>query len=98
FKEIAEKMYTRTPIVDTLKTLKTTDDKAIQNFEKYHELAQNNKVELPDVVGLSAMDAVPLLENMGWNVQLNGNGIIAAQSVIARKGSKKNRIVKLTAK
>lgn len=98
FKEIAEKMYTRTPIVDTLKTLITTDNKASQNFEKYYELAQKTKIELPDVIGLSAMDAIPLLENIGWNVELNGNGIIAAQSVIADKEIKKNGIVKLIAK
>src|SRR5690625_1373418 len=98
FKEIAEKMYTRRPIVDTLKTLMTTNNKAAENFEKYYELAQQTKTELPDVIGLSAMDAVPLLENMGWNVQLNGSGIIAAQAVVAREEIKKDRIVKLTAK
>ncbi len=97
FKEIAEKMYTRTPQVDTVKTLITHNINIEKNFEKYFELLHKEKNIMPNVVGLSAMDALPLLENMGVNAELNGSGIITNQSIVEGKEITENSIVKLIA-
>ena len=41
---------------------------------------------MPNVIGLPAMDAVSLLENMGMRVQISGTGSVKSQSV--NKGTK----------
>ena len=97
FKEIAEKMYTRTPQIDTVKTLITHNINVEQDFEKYFELLQKEKNIMPNLIGLSAMDALPLLENMGVNAKLDGNGIITNQSIVEGREIGENAIVKLTA-
>lgn len=86
FKEIAEKMYTRTPIVDTLKTLEVRNIKTEENYTKYFELNQNEENIMPDVVGLPIMDALPLLENLGLQTKIDGSGSITRQSI--PKGTK----------
>jgi len=97
FKEIAEKMYNRTPQVDTVKTLITDNIKVEEDFEKYFTLLQEEKNTMPNVVGLSAMDALPLLENIGIKTQLDGSGVIARQSIVAGEKINENSIVKLIA-
>src|SRR5699024_9805816 len=58
FKEIAEKIYTRTPQSDTLQTYSHRNDRVEESFDKYYGLAKEEKI-MPEVVGLPAMDAVP---------------------------------------
>ena len=52
---------------------------------------------VPDLTGMNVMDAVYLVESMGWKVQFNGRGLVESQSVKAgtklEKG--KNIILKL---
>ncbi|MDR0229331.1 MAG: PASTA domain-containing protein [Flavobacteriaceae bacterium] len=38
---------------------------------------------MPDVVGMYAIDALPLLENLGLKVQVKGKGKVKSQSVSA---------------
>src|SRR5690625_1614725 len=97
-KEIAEKMYTRTPIVDTLKTMLVQNEEVNKNYEQYFELIRKREEhQLPNVKGLPVIDAIPLLENLGWNVQLDGKGIVAAQAVELVNNNKEDKIIKLIA-
>ena len=50
---------------------------------------------MPSVIGLPAMDAVSLLENMGLRVRLIGNGIVKKQSIEKGQKIKKNQTVVL---
>jgi len=41
------------------------------------------------------MDAIPLLENLGLKVQVNGDGIVKSQSITAGQKIKSNQKVNL---
>ena len=41
--------------------------------------------EVPNVTGMSGMDALSLLENIGLEVRLVGNGTVAKQSLKKEK-------------
>ncbi|MDB9720731.1 transpeptidase family protein [Winogradskyella sp.] len=83
FKRIAQKIYTDTPIIDEVKSLAFNSVTANKDFESYFKKAQDYKALMPSVVGMPAMDAVALLENLqvNVNVKLNGGGVVKAQSV-----------------
>ncbi|WP_343796784.1 penicillin-binding protein [Gaetbulibacter jejuensis] len=99
FKKIAQKIHTDTPLVDEVETLELVDTKTKSDFDTYFELAQKYKTIMPDVVGMSAMDALALLENMDVEVKvkLNGSGIVKKQSVDKSIKLKKNQVIVLEA-
>lgn len=81
FKEIAQKIYTTTPIdkqsvEDTIQFAEI--DKA---YQKYNSLLSKNYTIVPNVKGMSAMDALSLLENLGLKVKINGVGKVQSQSL-----------------
>ncbi|WP_299060362.1 penicillin-binding protein [uncultured Polaribacter sp.] len=81
FKEIAQKIYTTTPIdrqsVDDQVAFTAIDDK----FEKYNYKLNKEYSKIPDVKGMSGMDALSLLENIGLKVKLTGVGNVSSQSL-----------------
>ena len=72
FKEIAQKIYTSTPIKDDI-VKENFSSEIIQNlytsFNK--EITENNDI-IPNVTGMPAMDAISLLENFGLIVEVRG--------------------------
>ena len=81
FKEIAQKIYTTTPI-----DKQSVDDKVefavLENrYKEFDEIIQKTYNKIPDVVGMSAMDALSLLENIGLKVKLYGVGKVKSQSL-----------------
>ena len=99
FKKIAQKIFIDTPIVDEVESLEVKNASVEKEFENYFQIAQTYKTIMPNVVGLPAMDALALLENMDINikVKLNGNGFIKTQSVNKNVKLKKNQTVILKA-
>ncbi|WP_045471744.1 penicillin-binding protein [Winogradskyella sp. PG-2] len=99
FKRIAQKIYTDTPIIDEVKTLDFDNSLVNQDFESYYENARKYKALMPSVVGMPAMDAIALLENLQVNVKvkLNGNGIIKKQSVGRHQKLQPNQTIVLEA-
>ncbi|WP_242091828.1 penicillin-binding protein [Aestuariivivens sediminicola] len=99
FKKIAQKIFTDTPIIDEVKTLEVKSELAEQEYEHYFKIAQKYKTIMPNVVGLPAMDALSLLENMQVkvNVKLYGNGIVKKQSVGEHIKLSDNQTIVLTA-
>ncbi|MAG88951.1 penicillin-binding protein [Zunongwangia profunda] len=95
FKRIAQKIYTDTPIMDELPSLEVESEAVEKDFEKYYTKVQNEKVLMPNVKGMPAMDAIPLLENLGLKVQVNGDGIVKSQSITAGQKIKSNQKVNL---
>ncbi|WP_100610060.1 penicillin-binding protein [Confluentibacter lentus] len=95
FKKIAQKIFTDTPIVDEVKSLVVKNASAEKEFESYYAAAQTYKTVMPNVVGLPAMDAISLLENMGLKVKLNGSGIVKKQSLTSGQKVNKNQTVVL---
>ncbi|MFL1013052.1 penicillin-binding protein [Flavisericum labens] len=99
FKRIAQKIFTDTPIIDEVQTLEVKVGEVENEFESYFETAQTYKTIMPNVVGLPAMDALALLENMQVNlkVKLNGSGIIKTQSINKDTKLKSNQTIVLKA-
>ncbi len=83
FKRIAQKIFTDTPITDEVETLEVQNASVEKEFQSYYQTAQTYKTIMPNVVGLPAMDAVSLLENMDVDVQvkITGTGIVKRQSI-----------------
>jgi cell division protein FtsI (penicillin-binding protein 3) len=86
FKEIAQKIYTTTPIDN-----QSVDDKieftSIQNqYNNYNKIINKEHTKVPNVQGMSGMDALSLLENIGLKVKISGVGKVQNQSI--KKGEK----------
>jgi cell division protein FtsI (penicillin-binding protein 3) len=86
FKEIAQKIFTTTPIdiqsVDDELALEVIDTQ----YHKFDQIQNKKYSEIPDVKGMEGMDALSLLENIGLNVKIYGVGKVKFQSL--RKGEK----------
>ncbi len=85
FNKIAHKIYSETPVQDEI-ILKNELVSFDKNYEKYYKKVNTNYKSMPNVKNMSGMDAIPLLENLGFSVNAKGNGKVKEQSVKA--GSK----------
>lgn len=95
FKAIAQKIFTDTPLIDEVETLDFKNSIVNRDFEEYYKVTQSYKTIMPSVVGMPAMDAIPLLENMGLKVKINGIGVVKGQSIEKGEKVKKNQTVVL---
>ena len=93
FKSIAQKIFTDTPLVEEIKNLNVQHASVEHEFENYFKTAQTYKTIMPNVVGLPAMDAIALLENIGLKVNISGTGVVRSQSVAQGEKIKKNQTV-----
>ena len=55
-------------------------------YQEYYKHVQKEHNVVPDVNGMSGMDAISLLENLGLKVKFDGTGSVVKQSI--NKGSK----------
>ena len=83
FKRIAQKIYTDTPLIDEVNSLDYKNQIVVKSFEKFNSVTNTYKTIMPNVVGMPAMDAIAVLENMEIDIKvtLNGSGVIKKQSV-----------------
>lgn len=86
FKRIAQKIFTVSPELVEVSDINEKDELVIADYELYYEKLQNESITIPNVVGMAGMDAVSLLENIGLNVKIVGNGTVNKQSL--KSGSK----------
>lgn len=91
FKEIAQKVYTTTPINNQTVTNDvyfTAIDKAYNSF---NQRLNKEHTKVPNVKGMNGMDAISLLENIGLKVSVQGFGKVQNQSikkgVLLKKGA-----------
>lgn len=85
FKSIAHKIYTNSPQIDEVRELGDDKDETEKSYESYYVRAQKRSETVPDVMGMSGMDAIPLLENLGLKVRVTGNGRVKKQSISGGK-------------
>ncbi|WP_189360399.1 penicillin-binding protein [Algibacter mikhailovii] len=99
FKRVAKKIYTDTPLVDEVASLEVQAVDVNEDYENFYHTAQTYKTIMPNLIGMPAMDAIVLLENMqvDLNVKLEGHGIVKAQSINKNKKLKSNQTVVLRA-
>ena len=92
FKAIAEEVYLSMPeAIEPQKGIATWQDDKIENRE--NALKKNY---IPNLQGLTAMQAVSLLENYGLNVKVNGSGKVREQVPAIGSVLRKNMTIELT--
>ncbi|WP_417799703.1 penicillin-binding protein [Tenacibaculum sp.] len=81
FKEIAQKIYTSTAINNQFVSDEISEEALDNEYQEYYQKLRKYKTIMPKVIGMSGMDAVALLENMGLKVKFSGVGKVTEQSV-----------------
>jgi cell division protein FtsI (penicillin-binding protein 3) len=93
FKSIAQKIYATNPLIDEIEDMRPEEVELDKNYEKYYAKAQQDYKILPNVKGMSGMDAVALLENLGIEVEVKGYGKVRTQSI--SQGTDLNKVKKI---
>jgi cell division protein FtsI (penicillin-binding protein 3) len=81
FKTIAKKIYTDTPLVDEVNIDKVSEKSLQNSYESFYVKSQKDYKLVPSVIGMSGMDALAFLENLGLKVFIKGNGKVINQSL-----------------
>ncbi|MBD1261850.1 transpeptidase family protein [Maribacter polysiphoniae] len=81
FKSVAQKVYATNPLIDEVEMMKGEDEQLEQSYQKYYAEAQKKYKKVPNVKGMSGMDAISILENLGITVEIKGNGKVKKQSI-----------------
>ncbi|WP_273567852.1 penicillin-binding protein [Maribacter halichondriae] len=93
FKSIAQKIYANNPLIDEVE-MKIAEGAQLEgSHQKYYLEAQKKYNKVPNVQGMSGMDAVSILENLGLKVEIKGNGSVKKQSV--SQGTDINKVEKI---
>ena len=86
FKEIAQKIYTTTPVDKQSVEDKASFEEIEMQYATYDDALSKSYTQIPNVTGMSGMDALSLLENIGLKVEISGVGKVKYQSL--KKGEK----------
>jgi cell division protein FtsI (penicillin-binding protein 3) len=81
FKRIAQKIFTDSPSTNEIKNINSKIDKQEVAYHKYNDAVNNEIKVLPNLKGMSGMDAIALLENLKIKVKVIGNGKVKNQSI-----------------
>lgn len=94
FKSVAQKIYASSPLVDEVDVKEVETEHLEKNYQGYFAASNKKYNAVPNVEGMSGMDAVSLLENLGIEVEVKGNGKVKKQSIAKGTDLKKvNKIV-----
>lgn len=81
FKSIAQKIYTNSLLIDTIDEVEKSSNETQKDYNKYFDISNRYKTIMPNVVGMTAMDAISVLENLGLRVNVQGRGKVITQSL-----------------
>lgn len=95
FKKIAQKIFTDAPVIDEINDLNQKSETVKASYDNYYAIAQKYKTIMPNLKGMSAMDAISILENMGLKVRTQGNGTVSKQSVKSGQKVKPQSVITL---
>lgn len=95
FKRIAQKIFTDSPTTNEVKNLKKKDVKQDESYDSYYASLGKKHSLVPNVKGMTGMDAVALLENLGLRVKIIGIGNVKNQSVLPGNTIGKNTLITL---
>jgi cell division protein FtsI (penicillin-binding protein 3) len=93
FKSVAQKVYATSPMVDEIDMLNGFDANLEKAFQGYFTDSQKVYSKIPNLYGMSGMDAVAILENLGIEVEVKGNGKVYSQSI--SKGTDIKKVKKI---
>jgi cell division protein FtsI (penicillin-binding protein 3) len=95
FKRIAQKIFTDAPSTNKIRNLDRKIPKQENNYDSYFVKSQIKSPSIPNVKGMSGMDALALLENLGLKVKVSGIGKVKKQSLQAGQNIVKNTTILL---
>jgi len=81
FKKIAQKIYTSAPVLDVIDNINQKSLAVEEQYQNYFSTSEKYKTVMPNLKGLPAMDAIAILENMGLQVKIVGQGKVKKQSI-----------------
>ena len=81
FRRIAQKIFTDSPTNNEIRDIKKTNQQLEDNFQKYLTKVEQKTTLIPNVVGMTGMDALALLENLKLKVKMIGSGKVKNQSL-----------------
>ena len=93
FKRIAQKIFTDTPSSNEIKNLNKKDTKQEIAFNDYYAKSQLDIKVIPNLKGMSGMDAIALLENLKMKVKVIGVGKVKKQSIQPGEALNKNQTI-----
>src|SRR5690606_13268843 len=93
FRSVAHKIYTSAPIIDEVDIHQIENDRLEESYRRFFADTNQNYGQMPNVEGMSGMDAVAILENLGITVEIKGNGKVRKQSV--SKGTDLKKVDKI---
>ena len=93
FKSLAQKIYANSPVIEKVVPHIPKYGVLEKAYGQYYVDAQKQRRNIPNLRGMSGMDAISILENMGVRVEVKGNGKVKAQSVKA--GTSVNQVKKV---
>ncbi|MCF6128328.1 transpeptidase family protein [Flavobacterium sp. AS60] len=93
FKRIAQKIFTDSPSTNEIKNLNKKISKQEVAYDDY-KIKSNAEIKvIPNLKGMSGMDAVALLENLKLKVKVIGIGKVKKQSIPAGASLNKNQTI-----
>jgi len=95
FKRIAQKIFTDSPLIDEVEERNLKAPEISKDFETYYTHYQKRIEKVPNVVGMTGMDAISILENLGLKVITKGNGTVTTQSIPSGETIKKGEKIVL---
>ena len=93
FKSVAQKIISNKPLESKLTARDIMTPRLEKAYKSYFQMFRTDMDKIPDLRGMSGMDAVSLLENLGLEVEVRGNGKVRKQSV--SKGTALTRVTKI---
>src|SRR5690606_35375574 len=93
FKSVAQKIYTSSPIIDEVDIHQVENEQLDEAYQRFFAKTNQKYEQVPNVEGMSGMDAIAILENLGITVEVKGNGKVKKQSV--SKGTDLKKVDKI---
>ena len=95
FKRIAQKIFTDSPSTNEIKNLNKKINKQEKAYDDFYVKSTSEIKVIPNLKGMSGMDAVALLENLKLKVKVIGVGKVKKQSVQPGEALDKNKTILL---
>ncbi|NBU80103.1 MAG: PASTA domain-containing protein [Flavobacteriaceae bacterium] len=93
FKRIAQKIFTDSPSTNLVKNINKKIYKQDLAYDDYKIKSSSDAKVIPNLKGMSGMDAVALLENLKMKVKVIGIGKVKKQSIPAGELLDKNKTI-----
>ena len=93
FKRIAQKIFTDSPSTNLVKNINKKIKKQEKAYDQYYVQSQSEMKVIPNLKGMSGMDAVALLENLKLKVKVIGIGKVKKQSIQPKETLDKNKTI-----